>query len=154
MCGVLVLLYVDDKQMTSGEKKGRQDTQHRPLRLLYITCRVYRNGSRISGMRKRMNVLYRSDVSEICARKITRSGGCARTTNYSKASSALRRTRRRTFFLYASISHVRLEGRREIKYRCVPAKSVRISFAASTFAGLSKFGFSEDKREITLSNCG
>jgi len=40
-----------------------------------------------------------------------------------------------------------------MKGRDIPLNSVRISFAASTFAGLSKFGFSEDRREITLNNC-
>jgi hypothetical protein len=35
----------------------------------------------------------------------------------------------------------------------VPGRSVRTSFAASTFAGLSVLGFSEDNRDITLRSC-
>ncbi len=118
-------------------------------------CRGYCNNSRISGMGETDEWITQKQRQRNMCPEITRSGGCARarSNNYSKASSALRRTRRRTFFLYASIGHVRCEGQREIKGRCVPAKSDRISFAASTFAGLSKFGFSEDRREITLSNC-
>ena len=35
----------------------------------------------------------------------------------------------------------------------IPSKSVLTSLAASTFAGLSRFGRSEDKREMTLRSC-
>lgn len=34
----------------------------------------------------------------------------------------------------------------------IPAGSVLTSFAASTFAGLSRLGVSDDRREITLSS--
>lgn len=34
----------------------------------------------------------------------------------------------------------------------VPARSVRTSLAASTLAGLSRFGASEDKSDITLTS--
>lgn len=53
--------------------------------------------------------------------------------------------------LELAMSSVKEEGRKDVD--CLPGRSARISFAASTFAGLSKFGFSEDKREITLNNC-
>lgn len=35
----------------------------------------------------------------------------------------------------------------------LPSKSVRISFAASTLAGLSRFGLSDDNRDMTLTSC-
>ena len=35
----------------------------------------------------------------------------------------------------------------------VLSKSVLTSFAASTFAGLSRFGLSDERREITLRSC-
>jgi len=58
------------------------------------------SNSRISGMGKRMNCTEATLAKHKCPENITRSRNAGtRTTNYSKASSALRRTRRRTFFL-------------------------------------------------------
>jgi len=36
----------------------------------------------------------------------------------------------------------------------IPAQSARTSLAASTLAGLSVFGVSDDRREMTLISCG
>jgi hypothetical protein len=45
------------------------------------------------------------------------------------------------------------DRKRRKRYWYGPGKSVRTSFAASTLAGLSKFGVSEERREMTLNNC-
>lgn len=46
-----------------------------------------------------------------------------------------------------------IRASRFMQSHCAPSKSSRTAFAASTFAGLSRLGLSEDRREITLINC-
>jgi hypothetical protein len=75
-----------------------------------------------------------------------------RRTNQSNASSALLRTRRRTFFLYAGHRGQGSRKTQEEKNRDSLSGSVRTSLAASMLAGLSKFGVSDDKREMTLTS--
>lgn len=99
-----------------------------------------------------------TSAKQKCPEKITRSRNCAgtRTTDYSKATN--RKLPRRFGEQGDEPSSCKLElamsgakeGRKNVDY--LPVRSVRISFAASTFAGLSKFGLSEDKSDITLNN--
>lgn len=54
-----------------------------------------------------------------------------------------------SYTLYFIVIRARIEVCRYNR----PARSERTSFAASTFAGLSRFGVSDDSREITLRSC-